>query len=293
MASKIQYLSEQGLLNDAPDFVVQNSQYEVIMGSTAYGVSSDSSDQDLYGFTMPPKGDLFPHLHGYICGFDELPKPFEQFQKHAIKTNSGENFDITSYSISKYFRLLAQCNPNIIDSLFVPERCIVHVSPLARRVRDHRHLFVHKGCWQTFKGYAYTQLHKIRTKKPIGSRVKIVEEFGYDVKFAYHVVRLLNEAKQLLAEGTVDLEANREQLKAIRRGEWSLAELERYCKEQEANLEKLYVSSQLPVAPDMDKIKQLLFSCLEEYYGSLKDAVDTQIQYQNLIRDMKNLLNSV
>ena len=39
-------------------------------------------------------------------------------------------------------------------------------------------------------------MHKMRTKEPEGKRRAIIEEFGFDVKFAYHVVRLLNEVEQ-------------------------------------------------------------------------------------------------
>ena len=37
-----------------------NVQYETIMGSVAYGVSSDTSDVDVYGWAIPPKDDLSP-----------------------------------------------------------------------------------------------------------------------------------------------------------------------------------------------------------------------------------------
>jgi hypothetical protein len=39
------------------------------------------------------------------------------------------------------------------------------------------------------------------------------------VKFAYHVIRLLGEAEQILLEGDIDLRRNSAQLKAIRRGD--------------------------------------------------------------------------
>ena len=51
-------------------------------------------------------------------------------------------------------------------------------------------------------------------------RLGTVRRFGYDVKFGYHVVRLLNQVEQILTESDMDIEQNREQLKAIRRGDW-------------------------------------------------------------------------
>jgi hypothetical protein len=52
-----------------PSFLPESIQYEVIMGSFAYGVSSDSSDVDMYGFCIPDKQMIFPHLNGEIEGF--------------------------------------------------------------------------------------------------------------------------------------------------------------------------------------------------------------------------------
>lgn len=42
------------------------------------------SDVDIYGFTIPPKNIVFPHLDGYIHGFGKQPEQFEQFIQHHI-----------------------------------------------------------------------------------------------------------------------------------------------------------------------------------------------------------------
>ena len=120
MAGHIQKLIQTQKITDAPAFFKQNIHYEVIMGSMAYGVSNDSSDMDLYAFAIPPKLDLFPHLRGEILGFDEYKSGFEHYQKHHIEDKEalggkGRVYDVTVYSITKYFRLLLENNPNIID----------------------------------------------------------------------------------------------------------------------------------------------------------------------------------
>ena len=53
----------------------------------------------------------------------------------------------------------------------------------------------------------------------------IVEEYGFDVKFAYNVFRLADEAEQILTLGEIDLQRGKERMKAIRRGEVSEEEL--------------------------------------------------------------------
>ncbi len=96
-----------------------------------------------------------------------------------------------------------------------------------------------------------------------------IKSFKYDRKFAYHVVRLLNEVEQILIEGTLDLERNREQLKSIRRGDWTLEQITEYFESKEKTLEDLYAKSDLPHSPDEEKIKQLLLQCIEMHYGKL------------------------
>ena len=184
-------------------------------------------------------------------------------------------------------------NPNIIDSLFVPRNCILHSTPIGDLVREQRKLFLHKGCWAKFKGYAYGQIHKIRTKSPIGKRKDIVEEHGYDIKFAYHVVRLLGEVEQLMIEQDLDLTRNAEQLKAIRRGEWSIEQLESYFTNKEKALESVYLNCGLPEKPNESAIRELLMNCLEQQYGSLEGVVIKQNQGTVALRKIKKIIDDM
>ena len=296
MSSIVQTLERKNRLRGQPRFLAGAMQYEVIMGSVAYGVSNDTSDMDIYGFCIPPKDEVFPHLRGEIIGFDVPAPRFEQFQQHHIHDRGslggrGREYDLTIYSIVKYFRLCLENNPNIIDSLFVPRNCILFSTPLAERVREQRKRFLHKGCWPKFRGYAYAQMHKLRSKQPQGKRQETAERYGYDVKFAYHVVRLLHEAEQILIEQDLTLNRNSEQLKAIRRGEWTLVQLEDYVQRKEAGLETAYSQSRLPALPDQPAIKTLLLQCLEAHYGSLDGAVQDNDSALQALREIDRILN--
>ncbi|WP_086933997.1 nucleotidyltransferase domain-containing protein [Agarilytica rhodophyticola] len=298
MSSKTQYLIKRGLLTSPPKFLEFGVQYEVIMGSTAYGVAQDDSDIDLYGFAIPPKDWIFPHLRGDIPGFDDFSPKFEQIQQHhmfdcSARGGKGREYDLTLYSVVKYFRLLTDNNPNIIDTLFVPRHCIVYSTKVGERVREMRKIFLHKGCWPKFKGYAYAQIHKMRTKIPEGKRKEVIHKYGYDVKFAYHVVRLLNEVEQILIEGDLDLSRNKEQLKSIRRGEWSQEQVEHYFERKEKKLEEIYIASKLPLMPDEVAIKNLLLQCLEQHYGSIDDCVVNQDQALIALTEIEKIIESV
>lgn len=298
MASVFHGLYDKGLVPAAPRHLRSGLQYEVIMGSIAFGVSNDSSDMDLYGYSIPPRDHVFPHLRGEIVDFDEPAERFAQLQVHhindpAARGGKGRSYDLNIYSIVKFFRLCIENNPNIIDCLFVPRRCIRFATPLAECVREQRHDFLHRGAWHKFKGYAYGQLHKIRTKSPIGKRQALIEAHGYDVKFAYHVVRLLNEVEQILVEADLDLERNREQLKAIRRGEWSLERLEAFAADKEKSLEAAYSASSLPARPDHQAIKALLLECLEIHYGQLSNIGSEESKAIVALREIDASLDRV
>ena len=275
--STLQRLADRGLVKP-PRWLPANVQYETIMGSAAYGVSSDTSDVDVYGWAIPPKEDIFPHLRGEIPGFGRQAKRFEQFQEHHLRdpdalAGHGRTYDLTVFGIVKFFALAMENNPNVLDSLFTPATCVLHSTRVGNLVRENRRLFLHRGAWPKFKGYADSQLHKLAVKQPRGKRADLVAEHGYDTKFAYHVVRLLGEAEQILVEGDIDLQRDNERLKAIRRGEWTEARLRQWAADKEADLERAYAASPLPAAPDEDRLKALLLHCLEEHYGTLQGCV--------------------
>jgi predicted nucleotidyltransferase len=291
----IERLHSKGLIKPPP-FVIGGTQYLTMMGSVAYGVSSDHSDVDVYGWCIPPKDIVFPHTVGEIMGFGRQKERFEQYQQHHIKDKeAGKEYDLQVYNVVKFFDLVMDNNPNMIDSLFTHQTCVLKSTKLADHVRDNRRIFLHKGAWHRFKGYAYSQMHKIRIKNPEegSARYEMVQKYGYDVKFAYHVVRLLNEVEQILVTGDLDLMQNNEQLKEIRRGEWSIEKLEQHFVDKERGLEKLYLESTLPKFPDEDKIKRLLLEVLEEHFGSLNGLIQTEDHYKQILRDIQRLVAKV
>ncbi len=150
---------------DPPSWLKHNCMYLTQMGSVAYGCSGESSDWDMYGFCVPPKDLVFPHLRGEIAGFGKQHKRFDQWQQHRVESEDGRiTYDFAIYGIVRFFQLCMENNPNMVDALFVPDNMIVHITHVGNMVRDARKLFLHKGCWHKFKGYAFSQLHKAKTK---------------------------------------------------------------------------------------------------------------------------------
>jgi predicted nucleotidyltransferase len=277
-----------------PRWLVDQTQYLTVMGSVSYGVSGDTSDVDVYGFCVPPKDLVFPHLAGEIPGFGTQIQKFDQWQQHHVQPPDGREttYDFQVFGIVRYFQLCMECNPNMIDSLFTPRRCVMHSTQIGELVRENRKMFLHKGAWHKFRGYAYSQMHKIKGKVNSSNpdRAETIKKHGYDVKFAYHVVRLLDEIEQIMVEQDLDLERNREQLKAIRRGEWTLEQIERHFEAKERALENTYATSSLRHSPDEPAIKALLMQCLEMHFGSIQDAVRREPSVDRLVRDIQDVL---
>lgn len=299
MAKLIRQLLEDGVLNkhQMPGHFPDSIQYLTVMGSNAYGVSDDDSDEDIYGFCIPEKSMIFPHLAGEIPGFGTQVQKFEQWQMHhVVDEKSGKEYDFSVYSIVKFFQLCMENNPNMVDSLFTPQNALRHCSPIAQMVREKRRLFLHKGSWHKFKGYAYSQKAKMRSKDDPKSekRKQSREKFGFDVKFAYHLVRLLLEVEQILTTGDLVLNRDAELLKAIRRGEWTLEKIDEFFEEKERALEAVYLANDtLPHRPPEAEIKKLLLECLEHHYGSLKEAVAIEGVSESALRQIAEVVRSV
>ena len=283
MSNIVHKLQQKGLIHP-PSWLPLNTHYLTVMGSVAYGCADTSvkknrvADTDLYGFAIPPRDIIFPHLAGHIIGYGTPPPSFNNWQKHHVMDEEanggkGEEYDFSIFNIVSFFELCRQNNPNMIDSLFVREECILHCTNIGRMVRDNRKLFLSKLCWKKFRGYAMTQLKKMNDKNPKGKRKEIIDFHGFDVKFAYHILRLFDEVEQIMLEGDLDLQRAKESMKSIRRGDWTADEVRKWAMEKERALEVAYTNCKLPERPPEKEIRDLLYQCLEEHYGSLKDCI--------------------
>jgi len=180
-----------------------------------------------------------------------------------------------------------------IDSLFTSQNCAVLCTKVGEMVRLNRRSFLHKGSWFKFKGYAFSQLKKARSQTRVGSRKDMVEEYHYDLKFAMHIFRLLDEVEQIMTYGDIDLMRDKEQLKYIREGNYTLEQIEQMFQDREKQLEALYHSCTcIPNRPDVEKIKGLLIDCLEEHFGSLAEVQrSTDASVASVIRDIESVLD--
>jgi uncharacterized protein len=174
----IQGLARKNLIHP-PKWLPDNVHYLTDMGSVAYGTATGDSDVDIYGFCIPPREDVFPHLRGEILGFGRQVNRFEQWQEHHVVDEDahggkGEEYDFTVYSIVKYFSLAMQGNPNMVESLFTAHDCVRHITQVGQMARDNRRIFLHKGFFHKARGYAFSMITRIDKHKESKSLDRLI-----------------------------------------------------------------------------------------------------------------------
>jgi hypothetical protein len=133
-------------------YIEDNLLFMCEVGSTAYGTNIEGSDIDLGGVCLPSKK--------VVLGFDT----FEQKDKWGNDAN-GEKIDKVIYSLPKAVRLILENNPNMLDYLWIPERCIKHITPEWEQLMSHRESLLSKSSYFRFQGYAVSQIERVKTHK--------------------------------------------------------------------------------------------------------------------------------
>ena len=181
--------------------------YRCVVGSTAYGLATDSSDVDRRGFYLPP-ADLQWSLAG-------IPEQLE--------TEHEEVY----WEVEKFVRLALKANPNVLECLYSP--VIEKSEPVAQRLLAIRHIFLSQYVHRTYNAYVLSQFKKLEQDLRNHEQVRW--------KHVMHLIRLLLSGVTVLRDGFVPLPVDeyRDTLLSIRRGEipWEQVEEWRLSLHQE------------------------------------------------------------
>ncbi len=131
--------------------VLDRTILECYVGSFAYGTNIPSSDKDESGICIPTKDN-------YIGG-----EKFEQ--ANSWKDENGNKIDKTIYSIDKAIKLILDNNPNMVDLIYLPERCLIKVTPEWERFLAVRDEFISTKCRYSYARYAQNQIERINTHR--------------------------------------------------------------------------------------------------------------------------------
>ena len=119
--------------------------YEYIRGSHAHGTATETSDEDRGGV--------------YICPPEELLGLGIEYQQQI----ENDSHDIVWWELNRFMELLLKSNPTVLESLFVPEHCIIYEHPIIKEIKKHRDKFITKACFGAFSGYSRQQIIKAKS----------------------------------------------------------------------------------------------------------------------------------
>lgn len=217
-----------------------------VAGSHLYGTATPASDRDIRGVLVPPKS--------YWWGLDS----FEQYEV------PGE--DTVFHDLRKFLRLSAAGNPAFLEMWWAPQDP-AYPQPLPSfwegMKRDLWPAVLSKRLVKPHLGMAQAHLARITTPgRNCGIKGRdAIEKFGYNTKDACHVIRVLHQALELLAEGKLTFpRPEAPHLLAIKRGEYALAVIQDLEKELTERVRVVEGSppSSLPDAPDLKTVNRWL-----------------------------------
>lgn len=205
--------------------VAEHTVLSVVIGSRAYGLHTEESDTDRRGVFVAPT-PLFWRLDKPPTHVDG-PLP-EQF----------------SWEIERFCVLALQANPTVLECLWSP--ITEHVTPIGAELVEMRRAFLSRRVVQSFLRYAQAQLRRLDPERPRW-------------KQAMHLIRLLISGRHLVRHGEplVDVGEHRDRLLAVRRGELSWPQLERWHDELCADLGDATPAA-LPDHPDRAAVDDFL-----------------------------------
>ncbi len=241
---------------------LDNLIYKIRTGSQMYGTITDDSDEDFGGIFIPDKD--------YVLGIKRCDQVALNQKKSKTIRNKKGDVDYTAYSLLKFIRLAIGNNPNIIEYFFAHDTCVLQTNTFGMNLIGAYKLFVSKKSYHTFKGYAYSQRKKLEVKKEnMTGRTELTDKFGYDVKFASHLIRMLLEGQQILSEGKLTLPLPQNNLVSdIKLGKYDLEWVLNKASELEKLVDLAYANSKLQHTADLKAINELQIDLLTKYWGN-------------------------
>lgn len=205
--------------------------YRCVVGSRAYGLDTEGSDTDRRGIYLAPA-----ELHWSLFG---APEQFED--------NGAQE---CYWELQKFLTMALRANPNILECLYSP--MVEKATPLAEDLLAQRHIFLSQMIFQTFNGYAMSQFKKIEQDRRNSGEVRW--------KHAMHLLRLLLTGAATLREGRVPVrvEAHRDRLLAVKRGEVPWPEVNTWRLDLHHDFERALDETKLPERPDYEKANEFL-----------------------------------
>lgn len=251
----------------APDVAVDNvlkSENVILLctvGSTAHGLALEGTDdRDEMGIVIEPPE--------YVIGLDLFEQKITRTKPEGVRSEHGD-LDQTIYSARKFCRLALSGNPSLMTLLFAP---ITTCLTAGAELRDNAHWFASRKAGNAFLSYAMQQRQRLVGERGQMNvkRPELVEKYGYDTKYAMHMIRLGLQGREFLQTGRLTLpmkSGERALLMDVRTGAIELNALLTYAGELECEVADLIETSPLPEKPNREAVNQWLVNTYARHWG--------------------------
>lgn len=234
----------------------------VEVGSTLYGVAAQDGVDDL-------------DLVSVVVEHPDYVTGLKRWDSHVWRTaadgerSGARDIDHTYHSLRKFMRLACQGNPSILCALFAPKHKLHHDTALGLAMQEMYPSVVSRQALPRYRGYMRSQALRLLGEKGVGrgartgARPELVERYGYDTKFAMHMVRLGLQGRELAETGRLVLPmkgVDRGVAKAVRHGQWSVDEALNFAVHLDGELAELEQDCALPAEPDYEAVNDWLHS---------------------------------
>ena len=236
--------------------------YRGSVAHNTYDKSVTSDDVDIMGIFTPPPD--------YVFGI----KSVETIDRQIVEKRKTEEivWDIVYYSLPKFMRLILKQNPNVLGFLWLKDEFYLKKTWWGEQLVKNRKQLLSKRCFDSYYGYARGQLRRMKnsvTGKLGAKRKGLVERFGYDVKNASHLIRLLRQGVEVLETGEIKVfrDEDRDMLLSIKRGGWTFEQVVEEAERLFKKLEEAHEKSSLPEKVDSEYVNHLCRVIMEDFYG--------------------------
>lgn len=229
----------------------------VLVGSTVHGTAiTGQDDRDEMGVCVEQPNT--------VVGLGKFSHYEFRTQPDGVCSGPGD-LDLIVYGLRRYASLTAKGNPTVLLPLFVPDDAVCYINDFGRELREQRSMFLSKQAGARFKGYLHSQRQGLMGLRSGGSRnqgrADIRAKYGFDSKFAMHMVRLGVQGVELLERGTITLPMPDEVLRPLqelRRGEYTKEWALDKAAKLEGRIDQLMATTRLPDEPDWARINHWL-----------------------------------
>lgn len=227
---------------------------EVMVGSVLHGTSVDDGLED---FDMMA---IVVERPRQFVGFGPVDTWVQRTKPDGVRSEAGD-VDLAVYGLRKYLHLALKGNPTILTALFAPEKFIFRHDVRGRQMQALAPYIVSKQVFAPFRGYM-TQQHErllgLRGSRNV-TRPELVDRYGYDTKYAGHIVRLGLQGEEILTTGKITLpmpEDQRQLVLKVRTGGYSLAAVSEVIIDSEKRLQSAFDKSTLRLWPDRETVEK-------------------------------------